>query len=119
MIKNMTCIVCPIGCQMEIELDGKTIKKVTGNTCKRGEKYAIAEIIEPRRVLTTTVKSNINNKKTMIPVKTKDSIPKELLFEAMKIINKYEIKNAMSAGSVIISNILNTGVDVVMCDDCL
>ena len=35
---NVTCISCPLGCQMVVEeKDGKYT--VTGNTCKNGEKY--------------------------------------------------------------------------------
>ena len=42
MIKKLTCIVCPNGC--EIEIDGDSIK---GYTCKRGLEYAKEELFHP------------------------------------------------------------------------
>ena len=53
--KEMICINCPIGCQLIAEKTADGFK-VTGNTCPRGEKYAIAELTHPTRTLTTTVK---------------------------------------------------------------
>ena len=41
--KKLTCIVCPMGCPLEVTLEGGNILSVTGNTCPRGEKYAREE----------------------------------------------------------------------------
>lgn len=36
-IRTLTCISCPMGCPLTIEMDGDEIISITGNTCKRGE----------------------------------------------------------------------------------
>ena len=36
----LTCINCPMGCQVTVELDGEEILSVTGNTCAIGDRYA-------------------------------------------------------------------------------
>ena len=108
---NLVCIVCPVGCQLEVTKDGDDIT-VTGNGCKRGPEYAKNEITNPTRVLTTTVKVE-NAKINRIPVKTKGEIPKGLLFDAMKLINKAVLKAPVKVGDVVIKNILDTGIDVV------
>ena len=36
-IRNLTCISCPMGCQITVEMDGNEVVSVTGNTCKRGD----------------------------------------------------------------------------------
>ena len=42
MKREMICVSCPIGCALSVELDGDgKVLSVSGNTCKRGEKYAI------------------------------------------------------------------------------
>ena len=46
MIKKITCIVCPNGC--EIEIDGDNIR---GYTCKRGLEYAKNELLAPKIML--------------------------------------------------------------------
>lgn len=38
--RNLTCIGCPMGCQLTAELAGGEVVSVRGNTCARGEAYA-------------------------------------------------------------------------------
>ena len=41
--RNLTCIGCPMGCQLTAELAGGEVVSVRGNTCARGEAYARKE----------------------------------------------------------------------------
>ncbi len=109
MEKELICICCPMGCHLKVDIDTKS---VTGNACKRGEEYGINEIINPVRVITTTVKVQ-NGELSVLPVKTKEAIPKHLNFKCIEILNKIEIKAPIKIGQVIAENILDTGVDVV------
>ena len=55
-MQELTCIGCPLGCLINVEIrDGKIIS-VTGNTCKRGWEYAVKEMTDPTRIVTTTVR---------------------------------------------------------------
>lgn len=111
MIKNLTCIVCPIGCQLTVELDeNKKVISVTGNTCKRGEVYANTECTAPRRTITTTVAVRGGG---VVPVKTDGTVPKELMMECMKKINKAIAEPNALLGDVIIKDLLGTGVNVI------
>lgn len=38
--REFTCIGCPMGCALQVEIENGCIISVTGNTCKRGEEYA-------------------------------------------------------------------------------
>ena len=51
--KEMICIVCPVGCHLQVAVDGEDVK-VSGNRCPRGEEYAREEILAPKRVVTAT-----------------------------------------------------------------
>ena len=110
MIRELTCIVCPKGCQLTVELEGKEIKSITGHTCKRGEEYAKTECTAPRRTLTTTAPVVGGG---VVPVKTNGTVPKELLFECMELINKAYVPADAEVGYIVIENILDTGADVV------
>ena len=114
--KHMTCICCPFGCEMEVSAENNEVY-VTGSKCEKGNEYAKTEILYPRRVLTTTVRCTINGKKIIAPVKTKGDIPKELLFQAMNVINGIELNSPLKMGDVVFCNILDTGVDIVLTDD--
>lgn len=113
MKKELVCIVCPMGCRMIIEKnDDEDSYKVIGNNCKRGEKYAVKELINPTRVVTSTVKIN-SIKSKRLSIKTNDGIPKELIFECMKKINDIEVNAPIKVGDILIHNIFSTGVDIV------
>ncbi len=109
---ELICITCPRGCHLTVdEENGFT---VTGNSCKRGEIYGVNEIQNPVRVVTSTVKTD-SVLQPRCPVKTNGAIPKGKMFEAMEKINDVVLKTPVKTGDVIISNLLDTGIDLVAC----
>lgn len=111
--KKMICIVCPVGCQIEVIKDDNSDKvSVTGNQCKRGVEYGIKELTNPTRWLTTTVKFK-NSSLKRLPVRTDLPIPKGMIAKCMKEINSIEAHAPIKAGCILIENILNTGVNVI------
>ncbi len=108
--KKLTCIVCPLGCQITAELDGDKIENLTGATCKRGQAYARAELTDPRRTLTTTMRVDGAG---LVPVKSSAALPKALLLNSMGVINAAQVKAPVEPGDILIHDILGTGVDIV------
>ncbi len=107
MKRQLTCIVCPMGCSMEIELEGGEVIKVVGNTCPRGEKYAREECTNPMRTITSTVKCQDGS---LLSVKTDRTIPKDKMFECMKIINNTITPLPVSVGDVIIKDVFGANI---------
>ena len=110
--KIITCITCPVGCEMKVEYDGKKLISVAGNICKRGEKYASDEIQNPRRTLTSTVILNGSEIKFM-PVKTDKPIEKDKIFEAMRIINKIKTDAPVKMGDILYRDFTENGINLV------
>ena len=110
--KIMTCITCPVGCELTVEYNGKKLVSVSGNTCKRGEKYASDEIENPRRTLTSTVVLHGAEIK-LLPVKTSRPIEKDKLFEAMRILNKITADAPVKMGDVLYRDFTETGINLV------
>ncbi len=108
MQKELTCIICPIGCSMTVELDaeGKVIS-IDGNTCPRGAKYAEAEFTNPQRTITTTLRCEDGG---MVAVKTATTIPKGKMFEAMEQINSTVVKLPVKVGDVLIEDVCGSKV---------
>ncbi|OGO79065.1 MAG: molybdopterin oxidoreductase [Clostridiales bacterium GWB2_37_7] len=113
-VKDMVCIVCPLGCKLKVIKNdtSQTGYTVEGNKCFRGVDYGIKEMSSPTRVLTTTVIISDASVKRL-PVRTSGTIPKHLIKQAMELINKVEVKAPIIVGQVIIKNILDTGVDII------
>lgn len=103
---TVICTICPMGCKILVDAG----KNVTGNTCKRGEKYAIQEVTAPERTLTTTMYAEGN---IMVPVKTDRPVPREKLSACMKEINCRTLILPIEAGNIIIENIGGTGANVI------
>jgi CxxC motif-containing protein len=110
-IRDLTCIVCPKGCPMQVTMDGKEILKIEGFTCPRGKQYAIDECTHPMRTITSTARTENGE---VVPVKTDRTVPKELMFDCMKEINKAVVKLPAKIGDVVVENILGTGANVVV-----
>ena len=109
--RNLTCIICPLGCALTVEFDsdGK-VNKVSGNTCPRGNQYAIDECTNPVRTITSTVRCKDGG---VVAVKTSRPVPKAKMFEVMEKINSAEAKNSVKIGDVIVANVCDTGADVI------
>ena len=118
MKKKLTCIECPKGGVLSVDTKGPRVIKVSGANCPKGEKYAIAEIENPVRVLTSTVLAEGLPLK-MIPVRTDLPIPKAYIPEAMEEIKKIKIKRPLSAGDIIARNLLGLKANLIATRECL
>ena len=110
-MKQLVCIVCPRGCTMTLEGEGKDVK-VSGNSCKRGAEFAVSEMTEPKRTICTTVKTAFPDV-PVLPVRVSKEIPKDRIFDVMAEINKVTVKKKVKRGEVIIKNILELGADII------
>ena len=107
---NTICIMCPLGCPLEIEKKGDEIV-VKGNTCKRGERYGTDEFTAPKRAITTLVKLQSGG---VASVKTSDCVPKDRIFDVIKFIGTLTADDGVQIGDVVASDVLGLGVDVVI-----
>lgn len=111
MTRELTCICCPLGCPLTVEITDEGIK-VSGNTCPRGAQYGEKEVTNPTRVVTSSVHIDGGNY-AMLSVKTRTDIPKGKYFDVMKEILRTRVQAPYKIGDVVIKNVAGTGVDVV------
>ena len=116
MEKHLTCIGCPLGCQITVLLDGNEIMNISGNTCKKGEEYARREITAPVRTVTTTVRVT-GGASPVVSVKTKTDIPKEKIFESIACLKNISVEAPVHIGDTILRDIAGTGIDIVATKD--
>ncbi|NLW11261.1 MAG: DUF1667 domain-containing protein [Clostridiaceae bacterium] len=119
MIENITCTGCPMGCRLSVEVketeNGPEILDITGYECNRGRSYAQDEVIRPRRMITTLIRTGRG--KRPLSVRSSEAIPKDLIFPALEQIHAISIDLPVSSGDAIIANILDTGADIIAtCD---
>ena len=118
----MTCIICPMGCNMEVttetdENGNRKVVKVIDNGCLRGPQYVEKELLNPTRTLTTTI-AVTDGKLPVVPVKTDGEVPKKMLLQCMEVVRRANAKAPVKRGDILIHDILGTGVNVIACADC-
>lgn len=111
MTRILTCINCPMGCELTVEVEEGKVVSVSGNSCKRGEIYAESEISDPTRTITTTV---ISAEGRPVPVKTAQPVPKDKISECTAAIKAAKIQLPVKVGQVIIEDLLGTGSQVTV-----
>ena len=110
MKRELTCIICPIGCTLTAELKEGSVTDVTGNGCPRGAEYAARECTCPERVLTTTAAVAGGG---VIPVRTDRPVPKDSLLRCMAEVNRIRVELPIRAGCVIIEHIAGTSANLI------
>lgn len=107
MKRDLTCIVCPLGCSLTVELEENKVVNVVGNSCPRGKTYAENECTNPQRTVTSTVRCTDGG---MVSVKTDKTIPNDKIFECMKIINKITVKLPVKVGDIVAEDVFGANI---------
>ncbi len=113
MTKLYTCICCPNGCDINVELEEGKVVSFSGNKCKKGEEYIRQETTSPYR----TIASSVLVKGGVMPlasVRTNRSIPKDRIFRVMEEIRKVVLEAPVEEGTVVISNVCGLGSDIIV-----
>lgn len=113
--RELTCIVCPVGCRITVEVDGEEIR-VSGNQCKRGEAYCRQEVSCPVRTVTSLVAVR-GGEHPLCPVKTAQAVPKAKIPEVIAILRSLHAQAPVAMGDVLMHDIAGTGVDLVATAD--
>lgn len=109
-IVKVICITCPKGCTLDVTRDGKTILSVKPG-CKRGKEYVQRELIDPRRMVASTVRVR-GGLHPLLPVATATPFPKPRIAELMSALRGVTIEAPVLAGQVVVQNALGTGIDI-------
>ncbi len=113
-ITNLTCIMCPIGCSLVVEHEGKNVISITGNTCPRGKVYGTNEVSNPMRVVTSSVLvEGSRDGNVLVSCKTAGDIPKAKIKDAALALKGVKVKAPVHIGDVLVKNVADTGVDIV------
>lgn len=109
---NLICIGCPLGCPLTVEMEGKQVLSVSGNTCKNGDKYARKELTNPTRIVTSTVQVE-GGQLNVVSVKTASDIPKGKIFDTVSALKTLKVQAPVTIGQVVLEDVAGTGIAVI------
>lgn len=110
--RHFVCVICPIGCEIDVIHDGGEIISMEGNKCKKSEEFVQQELIEPMRVLTTTVRIQ-GARWPVIPVRTDKSVPKRLFPRIMRQLRRIELQAPVSMLDAVVRDVAGTGASII------
>lgn len=106
-MKTLTCIVCPLGCQIRVDAG-----EVTGFGCIRGKEWARQETECPTRTLTTTVRL-VGGGLPLLPVRSQEPVPKARLADCLAAANRLRVQAPVRSGQVIAQDLAGTGARLI------
>ena len=108
----ITCINCPVGCRMTVQLnESGAFASVSGNTCPRGEKYARQECTSPELMITAVIP--VSGSSVPLSVKSAVPVPKILIHAVMRELSAVSVSLPVRSGDIVLPNVLNSGVDII------
>ena len=110
--KHFTCVTCPVGCEVDVEIRDGSILSMRGNKCVKVKEFVLQELKEPMRVLTTTVRIE-GAKYAMLPVRTDKPIPKRLFTQAVEELARIDLQAPVSASDVIVKDVAGSGANII------
>lgn len=111
-IRELTCINCPMGCALRVEVENGKVLAVHGNACPRGEIYGRSEVIHPVRTITSSLPVE-GGDLPMVSCKTSQPVEKDKIFSVMKAMEGVHCHAPVEIGDVLIENIADSGADLV------
>ena len=113
MKRLFTCIVCPNGCEIEAEYEGSNVLSVSGNLCPKGKTYVTQELTDPRRTIASSIRV-LGGELPLASVRLTNAIPKAMIFDAMREIEKISVQAPVRIGDVVISHLLGQDCNVIV-----
>lgn len=111
-LDRLTCVLCPIGCELEIRKAESGELDIQGNQCDKGVPFAVEETLHPKRNLATSVPVRGTAAK-MVSVRLNGAVPREMIFPILAEIARLRPEAPVRRGQVLIADVLGTGVDVI------
>ena len=111
---EVTCIMCPLGCSVEVLIDGQEVSVTKGCRCKEGMKFVKMEAVFPGRILTTTMRTDRPDF-PLLPVRSNKEISKDKLLSCVRTISEQHVRTPVTLGQTVVENILDLGVDIIAC----
>jgi CxxC motif-containing protein len=111
-IDRLTCVLCPVGCELEVSRGESSDVQVIGNQCDKGIPFAVEEVLHPKRNLATSVPVR-GTAATMVSVRLSGRVPRDMIFPILAEIARLRPEAPVRRGQVLIADVLGTGVDVI------
>ena len=113
--KELICIVCPNGCQLEVQYEESPrikVLSVSNHLCDKGETWAANELENPMRHIATSILVEKGGFK-LVSVRTDSAIPLPDIHKVMQTIKKKRVKPPIVVNQVLIRNPAGVSTNII------
>lgn len=112
---ELICIRCPLGCPLQVDVEGDSIVAVMGNQCIRGARYAEEEAVSPTRVVTGFV--CVPGAMEPLSLKTAAPVPKDKVVEVANAMRELSVSLPVRVGDVLCNSVCGLDVAILATKD--
>lgn len=114
MKRTYICIICPNGCEIEVNYTpGTEDINLSGAGCQRGEAYVRQELTEPKRTISSSIRT-AHGELPLASVRLDKPVKREIIPAVMEEIRKIKVEAPVSIGDIVIHDVLGSGSDVII-----
>lgn len=113
--KELICIVCPNGCQLEVTYEVTPrikVVNVSNHLCDKGETWAVNELENPARHIASSILVE-NGTFKLVSVRTDTPIPLAAIRKVMQTIKKKKVKPPIVINQVLIKNPAGVSTNII------
>ncbi len=111
MKEKVTCVMCPLGCEMTVYFEDEEIKKIEGYGCENGKTYAEQEVRSSKRPVMSVVRCSEGSMPT-VAVVTDEPVPKDRITDVMNEIKDIVVEAPVSEGDILKEDVCGLGVNI-------
>jgi CxxC motif-containing protein len=111
-VDRMTCVLCPVGCELVVRRDSEGGVQVQGYQCEKGVSFAVEEVLRPMRNLATSIPVR-GMAAGLVSVRLSRAVPLGMLFPILVEIARLRPEAPIRRGQILIADVLGTGADVI------
>ncbi len=112
MTEKVVCIMCPLGCEVRVEIEDHNISQIEGYGCEDGREYAEQEVCSPKRTVMSVIRCFGGNFPT-VSVKTSEPVEKKDIDEVMNALSGIEVEAPIKVGDILVKDVGGLNVDIV------
>jgi CxxC motif-containing protein len=114
MKRDIVCFVCPQGCLLAVQTaeEADDEIRVENNRCLRGMEFAVKELKDPERTLTSTLRVN-NGTMPLVSIRSDAPVKKTELKDLITYFDDITINAPVSGGKTLFSAIGKNSVNII------
>lgn len=112
MQKELTCIQCPNACRLTAVQQPDGSVAVSGNLCRKGQDFGVAELTCPRRSVTTTVRTAFEEL-PWLPVRTDREVKKADIPRVLAMASRTVVTARLRVGDIAVENADGAGASLI------